>query len=177
MKTGFLSVLVLAVSAPLWGQEPQTAVVAPTPPATAVVTPTMPAPTQAIYTPRLPAPEELTNAAAANGNAIEQIVQTPTEITVTYRTQSGQTSTLAYRLLPGAAPVATPAGSAPPPAPPVVVTAPPPPAVYVEQAPRVVYYYREPYYGYPAFYPWRWYPTFSARFGVGHRFHSRGHRR
>src|SRR5471032_2698268 len=74
-------------------------------------------PNQVVYAARLPGVNELTNIAAAQGLAIERIVQTPTQITATYRFANGQTNTVAYLLLPGSAAAYTQTATPPTPAP------------------------------------------------------------
>lgn len=123
-----------------------------------------PAPNQMVYAQRLPTAAELTNAAAAQGQAVERIEQTPTQVTAIFRQGSGQLNTVIYQLLPTA-------GSTP--APTAVIPAQPPATVVYETAPRVIYYDYDPYY-----YPRYWYPPVSLNFGFGYRsggFHRHGH--
>ena len=61
-----------------------------------------PAPNQIVYKSQLPTPQELTNAAASRGLTVEQIDQISGRITAVYKTANGQTSTVAYALLPNA---------------------------------------------------------------------------
>ena len=123
-----------------------------------------PVPSQTIYAPRLPTPVELTNAAAAQGIAIERIEQTNSVVTIIYKYADGQTKTVAYQLLPSAGPTAAPAVVA-------TISAPPPAVVYYEPAPRVIYY--EPAY-YPYSYSGAWYPPVSLRLGFGFGLHGGG---
>jgi hypothetical protein len=130
---------------------------------------------QMVYSPRLPSAAELTNAASAQGLTIDKIVQSASQMTVVYRTASGQTNTVAYMLLPssGNASAGAPASAAPV----VTVAAPstPAPQVVYAQAPasEVVYYsaapaYYDPYY-YPAYYsPWYAPVALSVGFGFGY---------
>ena len=117
-------------------------------PQTAVTT--QPAPNQVIYAPRLPTPAELTNAAGAQGVTVEQINQSATQITVTYRFSNGQTNTVAYQLLSNVQPAPT-----------TVVAPSPAPTVVYETAPRVIYRY-DPWY--PRYY----YPPVSLNLGFGY---------
>ncbi len=131
MKARFASVVALAVSFPICGAPAQPAtVVRATPPASALseANPAAGARDQAIYTPRLPTPTELTNAAAARGATIEKIEEEAAQITVQYRTPTGQTSNVVYHLLPVANPEATPAVASP--ASPPTMIAETPPATY-----------------------------------------------
>jgi len=137
-----------------------------------------PQPTQVVYSPRLPSATELSNVAAAQGLTIDKIIQTASQMTLVYRTASGQTNTVAYMLLPaagsapGSAPTSLPATvstttiAAPTsPAPQVVyVTAPAAPQVVYYSAPAPVYY--SPYY-YPASYYSPWYSPVSVSLGFG----------
>ncbi|PTX97823.1 hypothetical protein DB354_05975 [Opitutus sp. ER46] len=114
-----------------------------------------PTPNEVIYSPRLPSVAELTNVAAAQGLSIEQINQTATQITVVHKNASGQLTTVAYQLLPTAAPqVATQQT--------VVVPAPAPTVIY-QSAPRTVIY--ESYDPFPPSY---YYPPVSLNFGFGY---------
>ena len=125
--------------------------VIPSTPAPVVANSATPAPTpnQYVYTPRLPSVAELSNAAAAQGLAIERIEQSATQIIAVYKYDNGQTNTVAYQTLP-------PSSSG------TVVTAAPVPTVIYESAPRVVYYDNyDPFY-----YPYGYSP-FSVRLGIG----------
>lgn len=127
--------------------------------------------TQIVYTPQLPSAAELTNAAAAQGFTVERIVQTSTQVIVSYRNANGQPVNVAYQSLPPTASAATAAPAvvvtSPPPA---VITSPPPTVVY-ESAPRVIYYDYPRYY-----YPPVWYPPVSFSFGFGyHSWRGGGH--
>lgn len=122
-------------------------------PATAAATPATP--NQIVYTPRLPSAAELTDAAKAQGLAVERIEQSAAQIVATYRNSNGQVNVVCYQTLP---PTGTPAEV-------VSVPASPPPTVVYQAPPRVVYYdYYDPFY-YP--YSRVWYPPVSVRFGVG----------
>ena len=151
----------LAVCALVAGVRAQTPV-APATPAPAVATIAAPAPNQTIYTPRLPTATELTNVATAQGLTVDRIEETAAQITVVYKLPSGQTNTVAYRLLPTSGTVAP--GNA------VAVTTPAPAVVY-ERAPRVVYV--DPYYDSygPDYYyaPRYYYPPVSLSLGFGFR--------
>ena len=129
--------------------------VAPTvAPATAIT------PNQVVYAQRLPSVTELTNAAAAQGLAIDRIEQTSTQIMVVYRYGNGQINAVAYLLLPTAGAAASP----------VPTPSTPAPAVAYEPASRVVYY--DDSYGYwPGYYPYYWYPPIAFRVGLGFNYH------
>jgi len=60
------------------------------------------APSQIVYAARLPSPVELSNAAAAQGLTVERIEQTEHPNIGVYKFPNGQTSTVAYQLLPAA---------------------------------------------------------------------------
>jgi hypothetical protein len=128
-----------------------TTAVIPSTPAPVVANLATPAPTpnQYVYTPRLPSVAELSNAAAAQGLAIERIEQSATQIIAVYKYDNGQTNTVAYQTLP-------PSSSG------TVVTAAPAPTVIYESSPRVVYY--DDYD--PFYYPY-WYSPVSVRLGIG----------
>lgn len=138
------------------------------PPANPVVAtaPAAVAPNQIIYTPRLPSVADLTNAAAAQGLAIDRIEQNSAQITVVYRYANGQINTVAYQLLPATGGTAT-----------TVQTPSTPPPVVVEAPPRVIYYegYAPGYYYYGPGYGW--YPPVSVHLGFGYRFGGRPHHR
>lgn len=143
----------------------QTEAPAPSSPPEPAVSPAspMPAPNSVIYIPRLPTPGELSNAAAAQGLAIDKMEVTSTQITVVYKYSNGQTNTVAYQLLPtaGTAPaMAT--------APATVVAAPATTVVYTS-APG--YYYDPYYYGYP----WLWPVGFNIGFGYSYHYGYFGH--
>jgi hypothetical protein len=130
---------------------------APNPePAQAVVPTQVPTPNQIIYIPQLPSVAALTNAAAAQGVAIQQINQTSAQITVVYKYSDGQTNTICYQLLSAAATAAVPAG--------VTTVAVP--------ATTTVIYERPGYYYDPFYYPWPWFAPVSVRLGFG--FHGGG---
>jgi hypothetical protein len=160
MKTKLVFCLVLSTVSLAGSARAQTVqVTTPAPvvplaaPAAAVV------PNQYVYAARLPGVNELTNIAAAQGLAIERIVQTPTQIVAVYKYPNGQTTTVAYLPLPGAGATYAPTVTPPTPAPTVV---------YYDPAPRAVYYdgYGPDYYysnrGY-------WYPPVALSLGFGFR--------
>jgi hypothetical protein len=127
------------------------------PPTTVSPAGPMPAPDQIIYIPRLPNPTELANAAAAQGLTIEMMAQTSAQITVVYKHADGQTSTVAYQLLPAAgAPAASPATTT------VVPTA---PATVVYATPAPAYYY-DPFY-----WPGPWFAPVAFDIGIGYGYH------
>ena len=178
MKTKLVAFFVSSTALLVGGARAQTVqptAPAPVPPAMAPSAATVV--NQTVYSQRLPSVNELSSAAAAQGLTVERIEQTATQITVVFRSANGQTTTVAYLLLPGAGSgVATgsPAANAA-----VVTPTTPPPAVYYVPAPRVVYYedYGPAYYGYP--YAGYWYPPVSIGLGFGFRsggFHGGGHR-
>ena len=105
---------------------------------------------QIVYAPQLPGVADLIHVAAAQGLTIKQIVQTASEISVSFQLANGQTRTVAYELLLAGnqMPVQT-VSPAPRPSP-VVVVAP---------SPDVCYY--DPYYYYGP-----WYPPVSVRLGA-----------
>jgi hypothetical protein len=152
------SLLAVGVSAQTsTATSPQVATPSPLP-----VTNPAPAPVQPnriIYAPQLPSPAELTSAAAAQGVLIEKIDQSASQVAVTYKDASGQTSVVSYQLLSAAG------TTAPAPAPaPVSVVASRPVVVY-PSAPRVIYYDTyEPAY-YPRYYA---YPPVSLHLGFGY---------
>jgi len=123
-----------------------------------------PAPNAIIYLPQLPTPADLANAAAAQGLAIEKIVQTSAQIIVVYEYANGQTNTVAYQLLPaaGAAPT-VPAATT------TVVPGATTTVVYAQ--PASAYYYYDPYY-YP--WSWPWFAPISLGIGVGYGYHGYG---
>jgi hypothetical protein len=116
-----------------------------------------PVPDQIIYTAQLPRVIDLTNAAAAQRLAIKQIVQTASEITVSYQFANGQTRTVSYQLLleGNTAPVR-------------VVAQAPAPVVVVAPSPGAYYY--EPYH-----YCGPWYPPVVVRFGADFGFRRHWH--
>jgi hypothetical protein len=119
------------------------------------------APNQVVYAQRLPSVTELTNAAAAQGIAVEKIEQTSTQITAIYRYGNGQINAVAYLLLPTAGAAASP----------VPTPSTPAPAVVYQAEPRVVYY-DDNYDGYgPGYYPYYWYPPVAFRVGLGFNYH------
>ena len=133
--------------------------VAPTVAPAAAITPN-----QVVYAQRLPSVTELTNAAAAQGLAIDRIEQTSTQIMVVYRYGNGQINAVAYLLLPTAGAAASP----------VATPSTPPPAVVYQAQPRVAYY-DDDYDYWPGYYPYYWYPPVSFRFGLGFGYHNGYH--
>jgi len=157
MKTKLIASFLLSAAFVASGARAQVAQAAAPAPAMPAVAPAAAlTPNQTVYAPRLPGVNELTNIAAAQGLAVERIEQTASRVTVVYRSANGQTTTVAYLLLPGAA--GTFAA--------MTTQANPPPAVYAT-APRVVYYdgYGPDYYSYPGY----WYPPVSIGLGFGFR--------
>ena len=138
---------------------PQAPSAAPAAAPVATTPQTAPAPNQIIYAPRLPSASELTNVAAAQGLAVEQISQTANQVTVIYRDNAGQTNTVAYQLLPTAGTTSGTTATA------VAVPSAAPTVVY-ESAPRVVYY--ESYDPFWPSYPRYYYPPVSLSFGFGY---------
>lgn len=123
------------------------------------------APSTVIYLPQLPSADELSRAAAAQGQTIAKIEQTNGQVTVVYQGANGTTNTVAYLPLsqagssaPAPVPAVVPAPSSPPPQ--IVYQAAPPPVVY--QAPAPVYY---PDYYAPDYYAPYYYPSLSFGFG------------
>jgi hypothetical protein len=103
MKTNlFFAAVVLSTAFLATGAVAQTSDQTTPPAATATTVSPTPAPNVIIYIPQLPNPTELANAAAAQGLAIEKIVQTSAQIIVVYKYANGQTNTVAYQLLPAA---------------------------------------------------------------------------
>ncbi len=127
------------------------------PAAAPVVVQNAPAPNQIIYSPRLPTAAELTNVAAAQGLAVQQISETSTQVTAIYKNNAtGQITTIAYQLLPNGTPAATSTV--------VVPTAAP---VIYQPATRVIYY--DTYdRGYDPYWPSYYYPPVSLSFGFGY---------
>jgi hypothetical protein len=166
MKTHLNLVLVFGLLFVISSASAQNTVSAEVPAPALVATAPALVPSQVIYSPRLPTPVELTNAAAAQGVAINRIEQTATQVTVAYKFSDGQTKTVAYLLLPspGAAPAPVPVVV--PASTPVTTT-----TVYYDSSPRVIYY--EPSY-YPYSYARDWYPPVSLSLGLGFGFHGGG---
>ncbi len=120
-----------------------------------------PAPTEVDYVNQLPNPNDLVSKGVPDGTKVSKIVQTGSDITVSYSYSNGQLRVVTYRLLPAAGSSATtnvPIPTTPAPVP-VCTTASPAYTVVYEQ-PAPVYYY--PTYGY---YPW-YFPV-SVHFGFG----------
>jgi hypothetical protein len=169
MKTRFAITIVcasLVFALGAHGQSNNTAVVSsPVSPPPSVAPTVAPAtaitPNQVVYAQRLPSVTELTNAAAAQGLAIDRIEQTSTQIMVVYRYGNGQINAVAYLLLPTAGAAASP----------VPTPSTPAPTVVYQAEPRAVYY--DDYYdGYgPSYYPYYWYPPIAFRVGLGFNYH------
>lgn len=121
----------------------------------------MPVPNQTVYLPQLPTAGQLTAAAAAQGLAVERIVQTPTRITAVYRTPAGRTNTVAYLMLSAA-------GTAQPQ---VVIPQAPATTTTIERPAPVYYYYDD-----DGCDPWPWYGPVSVGFGWNWGGHWGGHR-
>jgi hypothetical protein len=174
MKTNLLfAALVLALvpgATASFAETSEASDAAPSSPAPAQPVPA-PQSDRIVYTPRLPTVQELANAAAAGGFAIERIEQTPTQVTVVYKLTDGRTDTVAYAALPPPSPGTTTV-AVPSPAPKVVVT--PPTTVIYTRTPRVIH--SDPWY----YDPWYYYPPVSVSlgFGFGHYWgggHYHGH--
>jgi hypothetical protein len=164
MKTNpFFAAVVLSTAFLATGAVAQTSDQTTPPAATATTVSSMPAPTAIIYIPQLPNPAELANAAAAQGLAIDRIVQTSAQIIVVYKYANGQTNTVAYQLLPVAG--AAPAAPAAPDATANVVPAATANVVYASPAPA---YYYDPYY---SMWPWPWFAPVAFSVGIGYGYH------
>lgn len=170
MKTTSITALVLTTGLFTAGGFAETAPATPTPALAATeagpaaVAPVVPVPDQIVYAARLPGVEDLTNVAAAQGLAINQIIQTARHITVSYQLANGRTRTVSYQLLPtGDAASAQVVAQAP--APVQVIAQAPAPVVVVAPAPDV-YYYDPYYYG-------AWYPPIAVRIGADFGFRGR----
>jgi len=159
MKTNpFFTAIVLTTAFLVPNAVAQTSDQTTPPAATATVASPTPTPNTIVYIPQLPNPTELANAAAAQGLAIEKIVQTSAQIIVVYKYANGQTNTVAYQLLPaaGAAPTVPAATTT---AVPAAMTT----VVYAQPAPA---YYDDPYY-----YPWSWFTPVAFNVGIGYGYH------
>jgi len=155
MNAKLISTLALATSFFAVGAFAETPAAAPAVvPASPSPAPVAVTPDQIIYAAQLPTVADLTHAAAVQGLAVNQIVQTASDITVTYRFANGQTRTISYQLLV--------AGNQSP-VQPVVASA----APVVVVAPYTDAYCYGPYYYGP------WYPPIAVRIGAGFGF--RGH--
>ncbi len=132
----------------------------------------MPAPNRIIYGPRLPSAQELSNAAAAQGLSIDRLEQNSDRVTVVYRSNNGQTNTVAYEVLPAAngsgtggvtTGAITPSGTA-------IATTTPAPVVVGSSAPTVVYQSSPSvvYYDSPIYDPWYYYPPVAVGIGFGY---------
>lgn len=170
MKTKLISCFVISFAALAGSVSAQTVQNATPAPANSAPAPTVApasAPDQTVYAQRLPNVNELSSAAAAQGRTVERIEQNASQVTVVYKSANGQTTTVAYFLLPNAtgaspAPVAAPTAPAP-----TVIYPAAPSTVYYEPAPRVIYYddYAPRYYSSPSY----WYPPVSIGLGFGFR--------
>lgn len=155
MKTNpFFAAVVLSTAFLASGAVAQTSTPTTPPAATATVVSPMPTPNTIVYIPQLPNPTELANAAAAQGLAIDKIVQTSAQIIVVYKYANGQTNTVSYQLLPaaGAAPATT------------TTVVPATTATVVYASPSPAYYY-DPYSYY---YPWPWFAPVAFSVGIGY---------
>jgi hypothetical protein len=167
MNSKFISVCVIAAAIAAPGLIAQT--LSQTAPA-ASVAPSNQQPNQIIYSSKLPTAAELMNT-ATQGQTVEKIDQTASRVTVTYKFANGQTTTVAYEMLPGGSGGSYSASPAP------TVVMPSTPAPAVTSNPTVVYPSDQQvvYYdgGYPySYYPGYWYPPISLGFGFG--FHGGG---
>lgn len=122
-----------------------------------------PAPDRTVFAPRLPSPAELTDIAAAQGQSIERIEQTASQVTVTTKTADGRTTTVLYQLLSTAA--NAPAARVATTAPRAAVTQ----VVVQDDDPEVVYVPRYRYYGYDPV--WDYWPPVTLGIGLGWSFH------
>jgi hypothetical protein len=121
-----------------------------------------PAPDRTIFAPRLPSPAELTDIAAAQGQSIERIEQTASQVTVTTKTADGRTTTVLYQLLSTAGNAPARVAAAPRASVTNVV-------VVQDDDPEVVYVPRYRYYSYdPA---WDYWPPLGLGIGLGWTFH------
>ena len=154
MKTKLIPVLIFAAG--LLG----TALAAESETTASPATPA-PAPDRTVFAPRLPSPAELTAIAAAQGQSIERIEQTASQVTITTKTPDGRTTTVLYQLL-------STAGNAPArvaTAPRATVT-----SVVVQEEPEVVYAPRYRYYS--SYDPvWDYWPPLALGIGLGWSFH------
>ncbi len=159
MKTKLIPVLIFAAG--LLGTS-----LAAEPESTASPAAPAPTPDRTIFAPRLPSPAELTDIAAAQGQSIERIELTASQVSVTTKAADGRTTTVLYQLL-------STAGNAPArvaKAPRATVT-----SVVVEDEPEVVYVPRYRYYSYDPV--WDYWPPLALGIGLGWTFHggSYGH--
>ncbi len=157
MKTKLIPVLIFAAG--LLG----TALAAESETAASPAAPALP-PDRTIFAPRLPSPAELTDIAAAQGQSIERIEQTASQVTITTKAPDGRTTTVLYQLLSTAAnaPAARTATTAPR----ATVTR----VVVQDDEPEVVYVPRSRYYSYydPV---WDYWPPLALGIGLGWSFH------
>ena len=142
----------------------------------------LPVPNQIVYRAALPSAQEVTNAAAAQGLAVEQISQTANQVVAVYKTKNGQTMTVAYAVLPAAGGVSpqysgTTAAVEYAPAGTVVSTAPTTTTTVVYTDPT----YYDPVYS-PWYYGYGWgYPGVAIGIGLGgyyyhgHYYHGGGY--
>lgn len=158
MKTKLIPVLILAAgllgTALAAGPESAASPAAPAP-----------APDRTIFAPRLPSPAELTEIAAAQGQTIERIEQSASQVTVVTKAADGRVTTVAYQLL-------STAGNAPArvaPAPRATVTN----VVVQDDEPDVVYVPRYRYYSYDPV--WDYWPPLALGIGLGWTFHGGYH--
>ncbi len=135
-----------------------------------------PAPNQIVYRASLPSPQEISNAASAQGLTVEQINQSAGQVVAVYKTKNGQTMTVAYALLPTAGGAAYAQAGSPSGVSPQTVAA-------VEYAPAgtvvstgspasTTVVYTDPYYYDAAYSPWYYgygwgYPGIALGIGFG----------
>ena len=163
MKTNpFFAAVVLSTTFLVTGAVAQTSDQTTPPAATATVASPTPAPNAIIYIPQLPNPTELANAAAAQGLAIDKIVQTSAQIIVVYKYANGQINTVAYQLLPVAGTAPATMTTVVPATTTTVVPATTATVVYASPAPA---YYYDPY---PYYSPWPWFAPVAFNVGIGY---------
>jgi hypothetical protein len=129
---------------------------------------TGPQPTQFVYVPQLPTPADIVNGAKTQGVTVSRVDQVNGEVIVGYTYPNGQTSVVAFQLLPaqGAqnSAAAAPAVPMPATAAPAVVGS---TTVVYDTVPAYGYYpadYYYPYYGYGY-----GYPVIGVGLGFGYR--------
>ncbi len=154
MKTKLIPVLIFAAG--LLG----TALAAESETAASPAAPAPP-PDRTIFAPRLPSPAELTDIAAAQGQSIERIEQTASQVTITTKTSDGRTTTVLYQLLSTAASAPARVATAPR----ATVTS----VVVQNDDPEVVYVPRYRYYSYDPV--WDYWPPLALGIGLGWSFH------
>ncbi len=165
MKTKLAALLFTGLLGTALAQEP-TVITSPAPAPSAPAA-ASPAPDRMVYAPRLPVAAELANIAAAQGQTVERIEQTASEISITTKAADGRITTVAYYLLASAG--NTPAAVGPDGQPATQTT------VVVHSQPQVVYH--DPYYygGYPYYYGYPyWYP-YPVSIGIGFGWGYYGH--